>query len=91
MRGVKQEASVEIVTHGLFIDGQETAAATTSTLDVLNPANGRVIARIAHAQSADVGRAVASARRFDMAAVSAAPYMFPTQSGRPRFCCAIPS
>ncbi|MGZ5072326.1 MAG: aldehyde dehydrogenase [Usitatibacter sp.] len=52
----------EAVTHGLFIDGRETPAAG-ATLDVLNPSNGEVIARIAHAGDEEVDRAVKSARR----------------------------
>src|SRR5476649_1981435 len=49
-------------THGLFIDGRDTPA-KGATLDVLNPTNGDVIARIAHAGEEDVDRAVKSARR----------------------------
>jgi acyl-CoA reductase-like NAD-dependent aldehyde dehydrogenase len=49
-------------THGLFIDGRDTPA-KGATLDVLNPSNGEVIARIAHAGDEDVDRAVKSARR----------------------------
>ena len=33
-------------THGLFIDGRDTPAANAATLDVLNPSNGEVIARM---------------------------------------------
>ena len=50
-------------THGLFIDGSDTPAAMGGALDVLNPSNGEVIARIAHAGDEDVDRAVKSARR----------------------------
>jgi acyl-CoA reductase-like NAD-dependent aldehyde dehydrogenase len=50
-------------THGLFIDGRDTPAANAAALDVLNPSNGEVIARIAHANDADVDNAVKSARR----------------------------
>src|SRR5450631_2680189 len=50
-------------THGLFIDGHDTPAANAGALDVLNPSNGEVIARIAHAGEEDVDRAVMSARR----------------------------
>jgi len=49
--------------HGLFIDGKQVEAHGQGTLDVLNPSNGEVIARIAHADEADVDRAVQSARR----------------------------
>jgi acyl-CoA reductase-like NAD-dependent aldehyde dehydrogenase len=50
-------------THGFFIDGRDTPAAKGAALDVLNPSNGEVIARIAHAGDEDVDRAVKSARR----------------------------
>lgn len=49
--------------HGLFIDGDEVPASSAERLDVLNPATGAVIARIAHATAQDVDRAVESARR----------------------------
>ncbi len=47
---------------GLFIDGREVAASRSDTLDVINPANGEVLAHISHASDADVDRAVLSAR-----------------------------
>src|SRR5258708_21950691 len=50
-------------THGLFIDGRDPPATNAAALDVLNPSNGEVIARIAHANDADVDSAVRSARR----------------------------
>src|SRR5216683_2162030 len=53
----------EVRLQGHFIDGAEVAAEGRGTLDVLNPANGEVIARIAHGSDADVDRAVKSARR----------------------------
>lgn len=52
-----------IRTRGLFIDGDEIAASGSELLPVFNPANGEVIAHIAHATEADVDRAVTSARR----------------------------
>ena len=52
----------EISTRGLFIDGGEVAASNPELIDVRNPATGAVIARIPHANAADVDRAVASAR-----------------------------
>ncbi len=58
-----QQRQDRVVTHGLFIDGGEVAASSPETLDVLNPATGDVIARIAHATAPDVDRAVKSARR----------------------------
>ena len=54
--------SSEIAAHGQFIDGAETTPGA-ELIDVLNPADGSVIARISHATDADVDRAVASARR----------------------------
>ena len=51
-----------ISSRGLFIDGGEVAASNPELIDVRNPATGAVIARIPHANAADVDRAVASAR-----------------------------
>src|SRR5437899_3381877 len=48
---------------GLFIDGSEVPAPSHEQIDVLNPATGEVIARIAHGTPQDVDRAVQSARR----------------------------
>jgi acyl-CoA reductase-like NAD-dependent aldehyde dehydrogenase len=48
--------------HGLFIDGREVPASQPELLDVLNPATGELVAQIAHANDADVDRAVGSAR-----------------------------
>ncbi len=56
-------AQAPIRTHGLFIDGAEVPASGAEFLPVFNPANGEVIARIAHASESDVDRAVTSARR----------------------------
>lgn len=53
----------EIKTHGLYIDGREVPAINPELIDVLNPANGLVLARIAHAKAADVDKAVKSARK----------------------------
>jgi succinate-semialdehyde dehydrogenase/glutarate-semialdehyde dehydrogenase len=47
----------------LFIDGQWTPAASGRTLDVINPANGETVARLAHAGPADLDRALAAAAR----------------------------
>ena len=63
MSAGKTGRAAPIVQHGLFIDGHEVPAAGGELLDVLNPARGEVIARIAHAGEADVDRAVQSARR----------------------------
>src|SRR5437870_1151052 len=48
---------------GLFIDGSEVPAPSHEQIDVLNPATGEVIARIAHGTAQDVDRAIQSARR----------------------------
>ena len=61
--GTSSQARSGIRVRGLFIDGAEVAAAGGELIDVLNPSTGEVIARIAHADAADVDRAVASARR----------------------------
>lgn len=47
----------------LLIDGQWTDAVSGKTLDVLNPATGRVIGQVAHAGIVDLDRALASAQR----------------------------
>ena len=47
----------------LFIDGQWSDAADGRTIDVLNPADGRVIGTVAHASVADLDRALAAAER----------------------------
>jgi succinate-semialdehyde dehydrogenase/glutarate-semialdehyde dehydrogenase len=47
----------------LFIDGQWQDAADGRWLDVLNPATGQPIGRVAHAGRADLDRAVASAQK----------------------------
>ena len=61
--GATPQSRSGIRARGLFIDGAEVAAAGGELIDVLNPSTGEVIARIAHADAADVDRAVASARR----------------------------
>src|SRR5712675_1941071 len=50
-------------TRGFFVDGSEVPAPSHEQLDVLNPATGEVIARIAHGTAQDVDRAIQSARR----------------------------
>ena len=47
---------------GLFIDGRFRPAASGETFDVLSPVDGRVLARMAAGDAADVDAAVASAR-----------------------------
>ncbi|MBW0236367.1 MULTISPECIES: aldehyde dehydrogenase family protein [Pseudomonas] len=47
----------------LFIDGQFVPALEGGQIDVVNPANGEVITRIAAAQAEDVDLAVAAAKR----------------------------
>jgi acyl-CoA reductase-like NAD-dependent aldehyde dehydrogenase len=49
--------------YGLFIDGTSTEALDGATLDVLNPHNGTVLAKVAEAGEADVDRAVEAATR----------------------------
>ena len=60
--------------HGLFIDGREVPAASSDTLEVINPATGTVLAYISHASDEEVDRAVQSARtaftRSDWASLS---------------------
>ncbi|MBN9402474.1 MAG: aldehyde dehydrogenase family protein, partial [Burkholderiales bacterium] len=47
----------------LLIDNQWVDAADGRTLDVLNPATGQAIGRVAHAGVPDLDRALAAARR----------------------------
>ncbi|APR38702.1 NAD-dependent succinate-semialdehyde dehydrogenase [Paraburkholderia sp. SOS3] len=47
----------------LLIDGEWCASASGKTIDVVNPATGNVIGKVAHAGVADLERAVAAARR----------------------------
>lgn len=47
----------------LFIDGEFAESSDGATFESLNPASGAVLSNVAHATSADVDRAVATARR----------------------------
>jgi acyl-CoA reductase-like NAD-dependent aldehyde dehydrogenase len=47
---------------GMLIGGEEVGARSGRTLEVLDPAHGRVIARVADGDAADVDRAVANAK-----------------------------
>ncbi|GLO57368.1 aldehyde dehydrogenase family protein [Pseudomonas sp. DCB_AW] len=49
--------------HGVFIHGHSIASQSSSTLAVVNPANGETLARIADANQADIDHAVSSARQ----------------------------
>jgi betaine-aldehyde dehydrogenase len=51
-----------VKTHPIYIGGQERFAADERTLDVTNPANGKLIARIPRCGAEDVDAAVAAAR-----------------------------
>src|SRR5687767_8312817 len=46
----------------MWIDGEFTGATGGQTRDVINPANGEVIARVPEATDADVRRAIGAAR-----------------------------
>lgn len=46
-----------------FIDGNYVAAASGATFDCISPANGRVLAQVAHGDATDVDLAVRAARR----------------------------
>ena len=48
---------------GLFIDGSWTRPQAGGTLSVMNPATGEEIGRVAHAERADLDRALAAAER----------------------------
>ena len=47
----------------LFIDGVWTQAAAARTLTVLNPATGETVGTVAHAERADLDRALEAAER----------------------------
>jgi phenylacetaldehyde dehydrogenase len=47
----------------LFIDGKETPAENNRVMDIVNPATGRSIGKLANATEADVDRAVQAAQR----------------------------
>jgi 4-guanidinobutyraldehyde dehydrogenase/NAD-dependent aldehyde dehydrogenase len=54
-----------------FVDGRYVAAASGAVFDCVSPIDGRVLAKVASTDTADVGRAVAAARRaFDSGAWS---------------------
>ncbi|KAI0059770.1 aldehyde dehydrogenase [Artomyces pyxidatus] len=48
---------------GIFIDGKFSAGASNTTIDVINPTNGKVITSIAEGTPADVDHAVQVAKR----------------------------
>ena len=49
--------------HALFIDGGYVQSRSSQTLEVINPATGKVIAQVANADPADIDAAVESAKR----------------------------
>lgn len=49
--------------YGLFIDNQWVTAEYGETLDIINPANGKILTNIPNATAADVDRAVQAAQR----------------------------
>jgi acyl-CoA reductase-like NAD-dependent aldehyde dehydrogenase len=59
---VVAKPEIEIETHGNYVSGREVEAGEGNLVDVRNPATGSVIARIPHSTSADVDRAMKSAR-----------------------------
>jgi len=58
--------------HQLLIDGHRVPSSSGRTFKSLNPATEDVIATIAEGNEADVDRAVAAARRVDVAALGLA-------------------
>lgn len=64
----------KVTTHGMLIDGEEVAALAGDTLDVIDPAHGTVVARVADGGRDDVDRAVAAAQAaFDAGVWSGLP------------------
>ena len=58
----KQMAANASLDGRAFISGQRCAAASEATFETLNPATGKVLAKIARCEQADVDRAVLAAR-----------------------------
>lgn len=54
--------NVEVQTFPLFINGQWAPASSQETFDVLNPATGQLVAKVAKGTEEDVNRAVQAAR-----------------------------
>ncbi|MET0879532.1 MAG: aldehyde dehydrogenase, partial [Tardiphaga sp.] len=54
--------ALKVETHNNFVDGKQIEAGDGTLLDVHNPATGEVIARIPNSTSADIDRAMKSAR-----------------------------
>ncbi|KAI0032180.1 NAD-dependent aldehyde dehydrogenase [Vararia minispora EC-137] len=48
---------------GIFIDNEFSAGANNTTIDLVNPSTGQVVAQVSEGMPADVDRAVAAARR----------------------------
>ncbi len=65
-------------THKLFINGEWVEAQSGKTLDVLNPATGKVIAKVAAGDAADIDLAVKAARK----AFESGPWPSMPPSGR---------
>lgn len=61
--GWRARAAALAINGQAFIDGRYVAAASGATFDDVSPIDGRVIARVASTEQADVDRAVAAARR----------------------------
>ncbi|MBI4425179.1 MAG: aldehyde dehydrogenase [Elusimicrobia bacterium] len=60
---VSKPSNDTVLAHGLWIDGKARPAAGGKTFDVVNPATGLVIARVAEGGPEDVDRAVQAARK----------------------------
>jgi len=56
------DTSGTIIERGLLIGGEEVAALSGRSLDVVDPAHGAVIGRVADGEAADIDRAVQAAR-----------------------------
>ncbi|MDF3085603.1 aldehyde dehydrogenase family protein, partial [Burkholderia sola] len=56
-------ANVTYTDTQLLIDGEWVDAASGKTIDVVNPATGKPIGKVAHAGIADLDRALAAAQR----------------------------
>ena len=59
----KHQANIVELRHQAFIDGKYVDAAAGKTFDCINPATGKVLAKVASCDQEDVNRAVKAARR----------------------------
>lgn len=72
----------------LLINNEWSDAADGKTIDVLNPATGKPIGKVAHATKKDMDRALKPPRRVSWSGVPRLPSSAPTPCAVPLPCCA---